>query len=131
MGRDREPGFEEALYQHLQAAPWWLASMGIHVAGFLLLGALMGGDPALAVERAIEGGIAEPVVDLDPEIEPDVLRPKPIDEPLDRLDPPDPVIREVETDIAPIEPGPETGDPRLPPGPFEGMGNNVHIGTGP
>lgn len=125
-----EAGFEEALVEHLRTAPWWLASAGVHAAGFLLLGMLIESDSALAREPVVESRITPPEVDLDPELKPDILRHKPIVQPLDA--PVDPVLdlRDVEPDVDPIEAGPVTGDPRLRPGPFEGMGDSAIIGPG-
>ena len=129
-GSRDEDRFEEELYRHLSAAPWWLLSAGAHALGLLLLSALVGGDAAVAAERPIfHSEIATVPPDDDELIEPERERSK-IDEP---IDPPDDPIRddtiEVEAPVAPEEFSEDEGDPDLPAGPYFGKGDNELMGV--
>jgi len=128
--RGGKEGFEEALYRHLSAAPWWLLSGAAHGAGLLVLSAFLGARGEAVVERdPLASEFAVPWIEPEEPIEVERLRPR-IDEPIDLPTDPVPDAIEVETPVAPIEAGDSDGDPDLPAGPFEGRGDNFLMGTG-
>ncbi len=125
-----EAGFEERLYGHLKAAPWWLASAASHGAFFVLLSLLAGeGGVAQARAEGLDVSREAPPVDLEPDVEPDFESPR-IVEAQERIlptaiedVPPDvPVVPDADPDLPP--------DERFLPGPFEGKGVNTAIGPG-
>ena len=76
-----QPDFNEALYEHLKATPWWLASIGIHLVGGFVLNLLVGsGGASAAAMSEMQTTLAQDVPEMEEEIEPDVLETKPIDE---------------------------------------------------
>jgi hypothetical protein len=130
------PDFNEALYEHMKATPWWLCSIGFHVLAMLLLNAFMdSGSSQLVVKKALESEIAEAAPELEEEIKPEVLETKPIDEQEKVLDTPQLEESKVdnETEAEAQEVQENLGDPRFnanSDAPFEGPGTNASIGIG-
>jgi len=127
--------FNEALYENLKATPWWLASIGIHVAGGIIIGALAGAPSTDGkLDRRMMGEISDENPVIEEEIKPEVLETKPIDE-MERVKE-EPVLKDAkvsdhnETDND--QPTEESlGDPRFnSDSPFEGQGTNSDIGVG-
>jgi hypothetical protein len=127
------PDFNEALYEHLKATPWWLASIGIHVVGGFVLSVLVGsGGTGPARVGEMQTQIAQDVPEMEEEIEPDVLETKPIDEQEKVIDTPQLTEAKVEDTEAEVQEVQENlGDPRFnSDAPFEGPGQNSSIGIG-
>jgi hypothetical protein len=129
------PDFNEALYEHLKATPWWLASIALHVVGLLLLNVLIGGASGhAAVAAEMQTQLAEEKTVLDEEIKPEVLETKPIDEQEKVLETPEmeeSKIDQNETEAEAQEVQETLGDPRFnSDSPFEGPGQNASIGVG-
>jgi hypothetical protein len=127
--------FNEQLYGQLKATPWYLASLGIHAFAFLLLNLLVGGGAAgPPVERTIGSEFRAPEDALEPDIEPEVIVNKPMDEKEKVLDTPqlDEAKVDDETEVEAREAQEREGDPRFNSEvAFEGQGTNPHIGVGP
>src|SRR3990172_1924653 len=73
--------FNEILYDSLKATPWWLASISFHIVLGFIISVLIGdnsGDLNSLVD--LRASMAQDLVDMEEEIEPDVLETKPIDE---------------------------------------------------
>jgi hypothetical protein len=123
--------FEEALYERLRAAPWWVASAAAHGILALVLAAFAGAPPEVA--RGVERLALSRVEDLPPPEDP----PPP---PPEILPPPDapPVETEiplpeqdgvVTPEFSEVEAEGNPTDDRTA-GPFEGEGVNTGIGIG-
>ena len=128
-----QPDFNEALYESLKQTPWYLASIGIHGLGFLML-SILAGDAATSGEAFSEmkSQVAEEIPEMEEEIEPDVLETKPIDEQEKVIETPELTEAKVdETEAEAQESQENLGDPRFnSDAPFEGQGKNSSIGIG-
>ncbi|MHC4822014.1 MAG: prenyltransferase/squalene oxidase repeat-containing protein [Planctomycetota bacterium] len=124
--------FNERLYDHLKATPWWLASMGLHIVFALVASVFIRDTPAMAAPQPLAMTTYEDVTDLDPEIPPPEPLPTPPIEP-----PPEAPISPKESPQ--IDPETDTdqdnheniSDSRYDShGPLDGPGTNGDIGIG-